>query len=253
MSDDESRGHTDVELLVSSEFLCDEFARGFRDRLETFNEESCDAWDEFHDSTHLDTESEGCRDVVDEFLSVLASEASDDNTDDDTEEERFSEESELLLHSLCIDVELIEAWNAVEHLTNADGDRREALTERLWDGYAFHAWIEFLELLGGHVGKDEGDDIADDGGEETPHDAVGEEIDYGTDECEMPVVPQVDVHRACEASEQQQEVDTEANWDDECAHGGVVSHGCGCRPSHVEDVKLEVVDFNHLSECRSEA
>ena len=189
MSDDEGRGHTDIEFLISSELLGDEFACGFGDRLETFDEEACDAWDEFHDGTHLDTESEGGRDVVDEFLSVLASEASDDNADDDTEEERFAEEAEALLHSLCIDVELIEARNTVEHLTNTDGDRREALTERLWDGYAFHAGIEFLELLGGHVGKDEGDDIADDGGEEAPHDAVGEEIDDGTDECEVPVVP----------------------------------------------------------------
>ena len=68
----------------------------------------------------------------------------------------------------------------------------------------------------------------------------------------MPVVPQVDVDRACEACEQEQEVDTEAYWDDECAHGGVVCHGCGSRPSHVEDIELQVVDIHYLSERRSE-
>ncbi len=252
MPDDECRGHADIELLVGSEFLGYEFACSLGDRLETFDEESGDAWDEFHDGSHLDTQSEGGRDVVDEFLCVLACEASDDDADDDTEEERFSEESESFFHPLSIDVELVEARNTVEHLAYADGDRCEALTERLRDGYAFHARIEFLEFLGGHVCKDEGDDIADDGGEEAPYDAVGEEKDDGTDECEVPIVPQVDVHRACEASEQEQEIDAEAHGDDECAHSGVVCHGCGCRPSHVEDVELEVVDVNHLSECRSE-
>ncbi len=189
MSDDEGWGHADVELLVCPEFLRYKLACGFGDRLKAFDEETCDARDKLHDGTHLDTESEGGRDVVDEFLSVLACKASDDDADDDTEEERFAEDAEFLLHTLSIDVELVEARNTVEHLTNADGDRCEALTERLWDGYTLHARVELLELLCRHVGKYEGDDIADDGGEEAPHDAVGKEIDHGSDEGEVPVVP----------------------------------------------------------------
>ena len=90
MPDDEGRGHADIELLVGSELLGYEFACSLGDRFETFDEESGDAWDEFHDGTHLDTETEGGRDVVDEFLRILAGEASDENTDDDTEEERFA-------------------------------------------------------------------------------------------------------------------------------------------------------------------
>ena len=173
MSDDEGRGHADVELLVSAEFLRYKLACGFRYWLETFDEETCYARDKLHDGTHLDAESEGGRDVVDEFLRILAGKASDDDADDDTEEERFAEDAEFLLHTLSIDVELVEARNTVEHLTYAYGDRRETLTERLWDGYSFHAGVELLEFLCRHVCKYEGDDIADDGGEEAPHDAVG--------------------------------------------------------------------------------
>ena len=69
----------------------------------------------------------------------------------------------------------------------------------------------------------------------------------------MPVVPQVDVDRACEAGEQQQEVDAEANRDDECSDGGVVCHGCRSRPSHVEYFEFEVVDLHYLFERRTEA
>ena len=56
--------------------------------------------------------------------------------------------------------------------------------------------VEALELVGGIVGHDQGDDVADDGGEEAPQDAVAGEVDHGTDEGEVPVVPEVDVDRA---------------------------------------------------------
>ena len=68
----------------------------------------------------------------------------------------------------------------------------------------------------------------------------------------MPVVPQVDVDRAGRLGDEHEQVDTEADGDYERAHGGVVGHGCGCGPAHVEHLELEVIDIDHLVERRAE-
>ena len=168
VTDDECRRHADVQFLVCTELLGDKLARGLRDRLQTLDEEGCDARDKLHDGTHLDAQSECGRNLVDEFGGVLASQTADDDADDDTEEERFAEETELLLHALRVDVNLVDARYVVQCLVDDDGEGHEALAERLWDGDAVHAFVEALELLGGEVGKHEGDDVADDGSEEAP-------------------------------------------------------------------------------------
>ena len=102
-----------------------------------------------------------------------------------------------------IDVYLVDAGNIVECLVYSYGKRHEALAEWLRDANSLHAGIEFLETLCCDVGKHQGYDIADDGGEETPCYALGHEVYHGTDEGEMLVVLEVDVHSA-RAAEQQQ-------------------------------------------------
>ena len=57
-----------AQLLVSAEFLCDELTCSVRYRFQTLNEEACDAWDKLHHRTHLDAESESCRNIVNKFL-----------------------------------------------------------------------------------------------------------------------------------------------------------------------------------------
>ena len=45
-----------------------------------------------------------------------------------------------------------------------------------------HAVVVFLELVGGQVCHDEGDDVADDGGEEAPPDVAAGKVDHCPDE-----------------------------------------------------------------------
>ena len=59
----------------------------------------------------------------------------------------------------------------------------------------------------------------------------------------MPVVPQVDVHRAGTLRDEEQEVDAQTDGDDQRADGGVIGHGGGSRPAHVEHAELQVVEF----------
>ena len=252
MTDDQSGRHADIELLVGAELLGDEFARGLRDGLQALDEERGDAGDEFHHGAHLDAQTQSGGNVVHHSLPALAGQTADDDADEHTQEERFAEEAELLLHALRVDVHLVDAGHVVEHLVDGDGKRHEALTEGLGDADALHAGIEFLEAFGAHVGQHEGDDVAHDGGEEAPHDAAGHEVDDGADEGEVPVVPQVDVHRARAAQQEQHEVHAQADGNDERAHQRVVGHGGGCGPAHVEHLQLEAVDFDHFTQCGAE-
>ena len=96
-----------------------------------------------------------------------------------------------------------------------------------------------LELVCREVGHDEGEHIADDSGKVAPSEALAlYEIHHSTDEGKVPVVPQVDVHRAGGLGEHHQGVDTQADGNNESPHGGVVSYGGGGGPTHVENAEL---------------
>ena len=69
----------------------------------------------------------------------------------------------------------------------------------------------------------------------------------------MPVVPKINVDRACSLGEEHQQVDSEAHGDDERSHGRVVGNGCGSGPAHVEYMQLQIVDADHRVESRAEA
>ena len=168
MADDKGWGHADIQLLVRSELIGDKLTGSVGDWLQTLDEEAGDAWDKLHDSTHLYAEAKCGGDIVYKLLAVLACQTAYDDAYDDTKEERLAEETELLLHSLRVDMHLVYAGDIVKTLVYDNSERHETLTEWLGDGDAFHAWIELLETLGGKVGKDKRDDIADNGGEESP-------------------------------------------------------------------------------------
>ena len=58
----------------------------------------------------------------------------------------------------------------------------------------------------------------------------------------MPVVPQVDIDGTCGLRNDHEEIDAEADRNDECAYGSVVSdRGCS-GPTHVEDAQVERED-----------
>ncbi len=67
MTDDERRAHADVQSLGSAELACDEAARGIAYRFQSLDEKHSDARDEFHNGTHLDSESEYVGYAVDYF------------------------------------------------------------------------------------------------------------------------------------------------------------------------------------------
>ena len=71
----------------------------------------------------------------------------------------------------------------------------ETCAERLGNGDTLHLVVESLEFVGGIVGHNQGNDVADNSGEETPPDIVAGKINDCADKCEMPVVPKVDIDR----------------------------------------------------------
>ena len=80
------------------------------------------------------------------------------------------QKTELLLHTLRVNLYLVDAGDIVKHLVDDYCKRHEALAEWLWNRDAIHAGIELLETLGCDVGKYQGDDVADDCCEESPGD-----------------------------------------------------------------------------------
>ena len=99
--------------------------------------------------------------------------------------------------------------------------------------------IVFLELVCRKVGHYQRDDIAHDSSKVAPDEALSHnEIGNGTDEGEVPVIPQVDVHRTGATCNQQKEVDTQADRDNECTDSRVIGNGSSSRPTHIKHLQL---------------
>ena len=115
MADDERRTHADMDLLTI-ELLGDDLFGLVGDRHQTVDEELRDARDELHHRTHRHTEEEHVlKDLEGTERLVVAhmSHGGDDHANDDTENQGLTEHAELLLQTLGIDVELVEARDAV--------------------------------------------------------------------------------------------------------------------------------------------
>ena len=240
MADNESGAHTDVDLLAV-ELRLNQLLCLLRNGLQSLNEERCDTWDKLHNGTHCNAEEE-------HLLDVKLCCPTDEHTYDYTQYERFAEHAKLLLHALSIDVELREARNAVESLVEDDGERHEALAERLRNRYAVEV-VMLLELLGCKVGTYQSVDVADDGCEVAPQQALAHhKVNNGTDECKMPVVPKVDIDSTCGLGDEHEEVYAKTDGDDERTDSGVVSHSGSSRPTHVKHVELQMIDFGDALE-----
>ena len=133
----------------------------------------------------------------------------------------------------------------VQRLVDEDGKRNEALAERLGNGDTVQVII-FLEFLGCEVGTYQCDDIADDGCKVAPCQAFAHnEVGYSADESKMPVVPQVNVHGTSGLGDKHQQVYAQTDGDDQCTYGRVVGYGSCGRPTHVENVQLQVVEVGN--------
>ena len=125
------------------------------------------------------------------------------------------------------------------------------MAEGLWNGDALHTRVELLELRSGPVGYYQCDDVADDGAKEAPKQTlVSGKVDDTANEGEVPVVPEVDIIRAGGAEQQHHDVHTQADGNDERAHRGTVCHSGGSRPSHVEGIQLQAINFSNLFQNR---
>ena len=188
MTDHQCRRHADIHFLTSP-FLLHHLLRLLGNRFQTVDKEFRDTRYQLHHGTHRHTQEH-------HLLDVQLCHSTNQGTHDDTQYDGFTQHTELPLQSLGIDVELRETRNLVEQPVDADGKGRKALTERLRDGDALHIIVIALELRSCQVGHHQRDDIADDGGEIAPHQTlVHHEIGHSPDKGEVPVVPQVDIHR----------------------------------------------------------
>ena len=168
-------------------------------------------------------------------------------THDDTQHQRFAQHAELLFQTLSINVELREAGDAVEQPVDSDGKRRKTLTERLRNADTVHILIVALEAVCRQVCHHQRHNIAADGSEIAPQQRlIHHEVGYSTDKGEVPIVPQVNVHRTCTLGNKQQEVDAQADGNNQCANGCIIGHSGGGRPSHVEHSQIQI---ENLGDC----
>ena len=117
------------------------------------------------------------------------------------------------------------------------------MAERLRNADAVEI-IVLLELRGSDVSEYQRDDVAHDGGKIAPGEALAhDEVSHGTDESKVPVVPQVDVERACRFRQEHEHIDAQTDRNDKRAHRCVVGNRRSSRPAHVEDVELEVIEI----------
>ena len=253
MAEHKRRTHSDADTCRAFELTVNQRFGRLRNRFETFDKERCDARDEFHHRTDFDAQTENIWNFLHQFAPTCARQTADDDSDDDSKEEWLSEESEFLFHTLSVDVQFVKARNLVETGVDCLSKWHKSLAERLRNGYSLHTLIESLEFGCGAVGKDKGDDIADNRREKSPENAVHRKIDHRSDEGEMPIVPKVDVDRAGGLCQEHQKVHSKADRDYERTDGSVVGNGCGSRPSHIEDLELKSVNLHHLRKCRSES
>ena len=245
MADDHGGRHADIDFL-SVELALHHLLRLLGNGFQTLDEQRGDARNELHDGAHGDAEEQ-------HFLHVELCQQADKGAHDDAEHQGLAQHAELLLQPLGIDVQLLKAGNLVERLAHNEGKGHETLAEGLRNADALPFGIILLKTVGGKVGHHQRDDIAHDGCEVAPQQAlVHHEIGHGTDEGEMPVVPKVDVHRARAFGDEQQEVHTQANGNDERTHGSVVGHGGGGGPPHVEHLELKVVEVGNLRQRAAE-
>ena len=164
-------------------------------------------------------------------------------TNDNTQDYRFSQNAEFLLKSLGINVEFAKSRYLIQKPVDDPGERRKTLAERLRDGNS-RKIIVGLEFVRCKVCHHESYNIAYDGCKIPPCKALaGKEVDHGTDEGEMPVIPEVYVHRPCCFSDKHQEVDAKAYRNDECPHRCVVGYAGSCGPSHIKDAKIKTEDI----------
>ena len=69
-------------------------------------------------------------------------------------------------------------------------------------------------------------------------------IHNSPDKGEVPIVPKVDIDRTGSLDEEEQQIDTEAHRDDKSSYSSIVGNSGRCRPAHVKDLKLKIVDFD---------
>ena len=235
MADDKCRTHAD-EHLLAVETAVDQFLGLLRDGHQAFDKEFGDTGDELHHGTHGHAKGEY-------ILHVEPGHGTDEHAHDDAQHQRFTHHAKLLFQTFSVDVESVETGNFLKQPVDANGKGNETLTERLRHRDAIHALIITLKFEGTTVSNNQRDDIADNGCHIAPHKLlVEDEIGHGSDEGKVPIVPKVDVHRACGLGDQHQQVDAQTDGDNQSSNGCIIGHRRGGRPSHVEHLQLEVIE-----------
>ena len=223
----ERRAHADIYFLTGP-FLLNHFLSLLGNGFQTVDKQFGDTGNQLHHGTHRHTEEE-------HLLDIQLGHGTNQGTHNHTQHQRLAEHTELLLQSFGINIELRESGNLIQQPVDANGKSRETLAERLRNADTVHIIIVALELLGSQVGHHQCNDVAHDGSEIAPcQTLIHHEIGHGTNESEMPVVPEVDIHRAGGLGNQHQEVHAQTDGDNQRTYGRVVSHGGSGRPSHVE-------------------
>ena len=201
MTNNKCRTHANKNFLTIPFFL-HHFLCFFCNRLQTVNKQLGDTGNQFHHSTHRYTEEKY-------LLDIQLGHGTNQGTHNHTQHQRLTEHAELLLQSFGINIEFGESGNFIQQPVDTDGKSRETLAERLRNGDTVHIVVITLELLGGQVGHYQCNDVAHNCGEITPSQAlVHYKISHGTNESKMPIVPQINVHRAGCLCNQHQEVDS---------------------------------------------
>ena len=245
MSDNQCWRHTYI-YLFTVKLLLHHLLSLLRDRHQSIDKQLGDTWYQLHHSSHSHTKEQY-------LLDVHLSQSTNQGSNNHTQYQWLTQHTELLLQSLCINIQLRESGNHIEALVHQHSKWCKALNKWLWDRNSLHTLIVALELRSRKVSHHQCVDIAHDSSKVSPcQTLVHHKVSHCTDKGEVPVVPQVDIYGTCGLGYQHQEVNPQTDGDNQRAYSRVIGHSCSSRPTHIEHAKLQIIQTRNLRKRATE-
>ncbi len=233
-----------VDLAAVLEAGLDEVGSGLLDGHQALHQQRSHLGDQHHDGAHEDGHCQNARLAVLAGKNAVAGQDANEQANDGAQKNRLAKDAKPVLHGTNIDVDLVEAGNAVDDPVDGVGDGRVGAGKAVGDRDTGQAQ-GLLDQGSGDVADDQDDDLVDDCRRDAKHHIVGDDGHQGTREREVPVVPNVDVGGLGGVGDQHHDVDQQAQRNDDRAHDGAHGNGTGGGPAHVHDAQRQAKALDH--------
>ena len=169
--------------------------------------------------------------------------------DEETEDDRITEDAPVFLNILGIPVDFLDAGDLPEHPVGGDCEGNAGAGGEVGDGDAGQT-VEVLDGFGNPVTEEQRPGGSNSGGKEPQVEILAHDGDQGTDEGEVPEIPDIDIQGLGEPDEQQDHIDQDRDGDDPQPDLGGKRDGGGRRPANIHNVERGAGILDHrLTDC----